>query len=969
MTRAGSQIGIDANPPLDAMTGEPSPPFADPAILADTNAGWVRLNFALAPWTSPHDETKHGGRTWAEAYRQLIAALRGQGLAVYGLISHEAVARDLGDSLRNPPPEGAAEHAWLRDYVDAFAAIVGLFHDDVQVFESFDEPDDWHGSNRNWVHPGWYAVMLQQVYDAVRAQPSPQQVRLVSGPLQGLAINNNAATAYLQAAYDEGKRRFGWGQNGTPFPFDGAGYHLYVAEEQRAGLSAQELEEELRVTYERYVGGLRRVIREQEGRSKPIYISAIGWHTNRNPEEFQANRLRQALDMALADPSVAMAVWFCLQDFGPADGNRYYGLYRPGPLTPESRKPAYAALQQICARQLPAAGEGAFDNRTLIRAVTLAADELGVERYQLIERSGLWGAFFDRAAAYRGPALDGLHGLSETERSLLAAKLTALRAGSAPRRGETTAASLNLRAGPSTGADILAQLPEHTLLRVLQEDGEWLHVETDGNEGFVHRQFVAIPGEEPPPGFLRSRPALAHVPLAPPAGKLFEAGTVRTPSERRLAFIWNRCGRLLAALADELHIQPAIAAAVAAVESGGYAFAADGRMIIRFENHLFLHHWGRANRARFDEHFALDEQTPWQGHRWRPSPDAAWRPQHQALDSLDANQAAEWETFLFAATLDAHAARLSISMGAPQILGSNHAVIGYESVEQMFDAFAADERAQFVGLFDFIKSSPERVAALQRGDYLTFASLYNGPGQAATYAGLIEVQTAVFNQIVARQDEVSFGAAAGYDIDMAGIPFLPPFWPAPPSVGAGLVPAPDIAPSQSTTPAQPAAPKETWMTNDPLYKAWQQHIIQGLANNNVMFRRTLRAYLLPYYLTVGMYAALFVAGLGLFVAAAWLSAQGESGLSAPLFAGLGAATLLALFIRNPLRSLEENLQFITWLGVIYNTYWTRLLYMQDQKTVHAELEDATGDAIREIERLIDKGAKLAAKRPGATGAG
>ncbi len=171
----------------------------------------------------------------------------------------------------------------------------------------------------------------------MRAQPGLQQVRLVSGPLQGLAINNNAATAYLQAAYAEGKRRFGWGQNGTPFPFDGAGYHLYVAEEQRPGLSTQEQEEELRTAYERYVGGLRRVIRQQEGRSKPIYISAIGWHTNRNPEEFQADRLRQALDMALADPSVAMVVWFCLQDFGPADSNHYYGLYRPGPLTPEAR--------------------------------------------------------------------------------------------------------------------------------------------------------------------------------------------------------------------------------------------------------------------------------------------------------------------------------------------------------------------------------------------------------------------------------------------------------------------------------------------------------------------------------------------------------------------------------------------------------------------------------------------------------
>jgi len=159
------------------------------------------------------------------------------------------------------------------------------------------------------------------------------------------------------------------------------------------------------------------------------------------------------------------------------------------------------------------------------------------------------------------------------------------------------------------------------------------------------------------------------------------------------------------------------------------------------------------------------------------------------------------------------------------------------------------------------------------------------------------------------------------------------------------------------------------MPDDPLHKAWQDHIIQGLANNNVMFRRTLRAYLLPYYLTVGLYVALFTAGLALFIAAAWLSAQGGSDLSALLFAGLGVATFLALFIRNPLRSLEENLQFITWLGIIYNTYWTRLLYMQDQTTVHADLEDATRDAIRELERLIDKNAGLAAKRPGVSTGG
>ena len=640
MTRASYKIGIDANRPLDPETGLPAPQVADPAILADTGAGWVRLNFVLTPWTSPRDAPQHDGRTWVEAYRQVIGGLRGQGLQIYGLIGSEAVARDPGDELRNPPPDGAAEQPWLRSYVEAFVEIVELFHEEVQVFESFNEPDDWHGSNRNWIHPGWFAVMLQQIHDAVRAKRKLKQVRLVSGPLQGLAINNNAAAVYLQNAYREGKSRFGWGQDGKPFPFDGVGYHLYVVEEYRAGRSPQELNEELRTAYAGYVDGLRRVIREEEGRNKPIYISEMGWHTNRNPEEFQAERLQLALDTVLADPAVELGVWFCLQDFGPADGNQYYGLYRPGALDAAARKPAYAAFQAVCARRLPAANEGSFDNRTLIRAVTLAADELGVERYPLIERGGLWDAFFDRATPYRGPAVDSLPGLSEAELHAIAAKLAALRAGTAPRRGETTAGALNLRAGPNTDEAILDQLPERTPLLVLQEQGNWLRVEAQGKEGFVHREFVAVRDEVLPAGFLRSRPAIKQIALSPPVSKLFEAGTVQTPSERRLAFIWNRCGRLLAALADELHILPAVAAAVAAVESGGYAFASDGRTIIRFENHLFLHHWGREHRARFDEHFTLDEQTPWQGHRWRPSPDAEWRPQHQAMESLDASQQA-----------------------------------------------------------------------------------------------------------------------------------------------------------------------------------------------------------------------------------------------------------------------------------------------------------------------------------------
>ena len=260
----------------------------------------------------------------------------------------------------------------------------------------------------------------------------------------------------------------------------------------------------------------------------------------------------------------------------------------------------------------------------------------------------------------------------------------------------------------------------------------------------MHRDFVALPEEQLPDGYLCSRQDLADLTLEPPPDRRFLAASAQTPSERLLAFIWNEYGRLLTAVADELHVDPAVAAAVVAVESGGKCFADNGRMIIRFENHLFYRHWGEAHPEPFGRHFQFDANTPWTGHRWRPSAEQDFREQHQWQGSLDANQRAEWEVFDFAASLDPRAARLSISMGAPQILGSNYPTIGYESVEQMFDAFADNAHAQLLGLFDFIKASPQRVRALQRDDYRTFAASYNGPGQADYYRRLIAGQVQEF---------------------------------------------------------------------------------------------------------------------------------------------------------------------------------------------------------------------------------
>lgn len=149
-----------------------------------------------------------------------------------------------------------------------------------------------------------------------------------------------------------------------------------------------------------------------------------------------------------------------------------------------------------------------------------------------------------------------------------------------------------------------------------------------------------------------------------------------------------------------------------------------------------------------------------------------------------------------------------------------------------------------------------------------------------------------------------------------------------------------------------------------LRKAWVGYMLNGFKHNEVMFKRTLDAFMKPYYLTIWMYVALFAVGLGLFVVAAILAWNDAQSLTALAFAGLGAGAFVLFFIRQPLQALEENLEFITWLGVAFNTYWTRLMYMMDQQTVQADLKAAEEDYVRSVERLINKHAKLRAQRPG-----
>ena len=303
----------------------------------------------------------------------------------------------------------------------------------------------------------------------------------------------------------------------------------------------------------------------------------------------------------------------------------------------------------------------------------------------------------------------------------------------------TTTTGLNLRTGPGTQFNVIEVLPPQTVcevLAMLAEQGDWINVRVQGQEGFVNRGFVVLAGQATAPGFISPEPGgdpLAGVPQAPPDDKLIVLGSQATGTDRQAANAWNKYGGLLAPLAAKLNFDPGAAVAVLAIESGGRGFAADGRMIIRFENHLFFRQWGKDHADIFNQFFSFNADQPWLDHQWRSDAGQPFRPFHGSQDG-------EWQVFSLARNLDDSAAKLSISMGGPQIVGFNFATLGYESVQQMFDAFSANERNQIVGLFNFVKgpgANSRRVQALQAQDFVTFASLYNGPGQAAQYGSLM----------------------------------------------------------------------------------------------------------------------------------------------------------------------------------------------------------------------------------------
>jgi len=308
-----------------------------------------------------------------------------------------------------------------------------------------------------------------------------------------------------------------------------------------------------------------------------------------------------------------------------------------------------------------------------------------------------------------------------------------------------TASTLNVRERAGKDATIVGQLPRGATVHVLTNAGSWYEIEAGATRGFVHGDFLHFDTTPTATGFLCDNNQLCTCELAPSAVKQIAEGGLGAEA-RQAVQTWNRFGGMLAPLSEHLDIAPSGAVAVLCVESGGRGFV-DGRMVIRFENHIFWDKWGISHPESFKEHFTFDAAKRWTGHRYRASPSDSWHTLHGV------GQDAEWAAFEIARHLDEAAALRSISMGASQIMGFNHAAIGYDSARAMFDRFSADERFHVLGLFDFVKgpgTTSAMLEALRRKDYERFATRYNGAGNAMAYGGKIRSAVAAFESASSR---------------------------------------------------------------------------------------------------------------------------------------------------------------------------------------------------------------------------
>ena len=228
-----------------------------------------------------------------------------------------------------------------------------------------------------------------------------------------------------------------------------------------------------------------------------------------------------------------------------------------------------------------------------------------------------------------------------------------------------------------------------------------------------------------------------------------------TPQEKRIANTYNKIGGQLKAWSDANNLEIEVALAVWDVETGlfGGGYGPDGRVTIRFENHVLWDLWGEQRPETFWKYFSFADPTvinpvtskPYgrsQYHKICESGACGSPNRNDATESNGwilihptgtvADQGLQYRALLLATSVAGEEiAYRPMSMGGPQIMGNEYWRMGggYRDAKEMFDYFQAFEHYQVIGFFDFSRHKgalPYVEKSKATKDWESFGGLYNG---------------------------------------------------------------------------------------------------------------------------------------------------------------------------------------------------------------------------------------------------
>lgn len=167
--------------------------------------------------------------------------------------------------------------------------------------------------------------------------------------------------------------------------------------------------------------------------------------------------------------------------------------------------------------------------------------------------------------------------------------------------------------------------------------------------------------------------------------------------------------------AKKIGCELAVMLAVFEVESSGKGFYSDGVPKTLFEGHIFYRQT-KGKYAQSHPHLCYKSWT----RKWYGKTEAAERARLEE-----------------AAKLNRTAALMSASWGLPQIMGFNHNLAGYNTLQGFINAMYRDANSQLECFTNFILNS-HLDDELRDKRWRDFARLYNGPGQVDIYAPRME---------------------------------------------------------------------------------------------------------------------------------------------------------------------------------------------------------------------------------------